>query len=61
LRFEHEALGLDAHLGLDAAAAEGACGCTVREDEHRGAGLLRSAAAGADNGAQGHALAAADA
>lgn len=45
------------HFCFDATAADGAVGLSVRKDEHDGAGLLRGAAEGADEGADGEELA----
>ena len=53
LVFVHELLSAGADFGFDAAAAKGADGIAVAEDEHGSAFALRGAAAGANDGAEG--------
>ena len=53
LVFGHESLGAGADLGFDAAAAEGADGVAIAQDQHGRAFALGRAAAGANHRAQG--------
>jgi len=56
LAFAHEPLGTNANLRFHAPPAQGADGITIPQHQHRRPLVLRSAAPGANNRAQGDSL-----